>query len=606
MEFRTIRLPYGGIPHNLIGVATIRAFNRLTFGAVALILAIGAVLTLLAGHLAAERTRADLAEEAAQSANLLGALLASEIEHYRALPLVLASDRQVARALTEPDPVARAAMNDRLAHLSGQIGAAAIYLIKADGITIAASNAGQERSFIGDDYRFRDYFQSAMRDGRGTQFAMGSTSQRPGFYLAERVGDRGQAPGVAVVKVEFNQLEENWRRSGGIAFVTDARGEVLVTTQPDWRFARIGNLLPGMAEGAEQHRLDGGPGLPPGTYYRAASKAIIEGWSVHTLLPGDTRVYNAVAAASALTALATAIAGALVLWLLLRQRRAALREREAELARHQLERRVDERTSELSATNQRLVEEIAERQRAEEAARLLNEELGQANRLAVLGQIAAGVTHEINQPVAAIRATADNAAVMLDQGQASAARTAVGQIARLTERIGAITGELRAFSAKRTGGARLIAVDAALDGALQLIGPSLKQAGITLTRPARMPELKIWAERIRVEQILVNLLRNAVEALDQVAEPAIVISADALDGFVEIRIADNGPGIHADVAELLFTPFRTTKDGGLGLGLVISRDIATGMGGELTLASSGDLGGASFVLRLRQSAETVR
>lgn len=590
----------------LRAVKTIRAFNRLSLGAFALVLGVGTMLVLAAGRIAAERARADLSAEAAQSANLLGALLASEIEHYRALPLVLASDAQVASALTSSDQPARQQMNERLAGLSSEIGAAAIYLIGADGITIAASNAGQRRSFIGDNYRFRQYFQSAMRDGRGTQFALGSTTQRPGLYLAERVTAGGRAVGVAVVKVEFNLLEENWRRSGSIALVTDDRGEVLVTTQPSWRFARIDNLLPGADSGARLHELSSAPQgglIGPGTYHRATASAIIPGWTVHTLLRGDTRVYNAVAAASALTALAIALLGSVLLWVLLRQRRAAVRAREAEQARQELEQRVEERTAELSSANQRLVAEITERQRAEEAARLLNEELGQANRLAILGQIAAGVTHEINQPVAAIRATADNAATMLDQGQGNAARSAIGRIARLTERIGAITGELRAFSAKRPGGARLIAVDTALDGALQLVGPSLKQTGIALNRPPRAPDLKIWAERIRAEQILVNLLRNAIEALDGVSDPAITITTRADASFVEILIADNGPGIDPEIAEVLFTPFRTTKDGGLGLGLVISRDIATSLGGELTLAKPRDgESGVTFVLRLRRTA----
>lgn len=590
----------------LAGVRSIRAFNRLSLGAFGLVLVIGAMLVLGAGRIAAERARADLSAEAAQSANLLGALLASEIEHYRALPLVLASDAQVGAALTDPDPAARQQMNRRLARLAGEIGAAAIYLIAADGETIAASNAGQPRSFIGDNYRFREYFQSAMRSGRGTQFALGSTTQRPGLYLAERVSAGGKALGVAVVKVEFNLLEQSWRQSGSIALVTDARGEVLVTTQPGWRFARIENLLPGTGAGAQLHEIAGLPGgqtIAPGTYHRATAKAIIPGWTVHTLLRGDTRIYNAVAAASALTALTITLIGSVLLWVLLRQRRAALRARAAEQTREELEQRVEERTAELRSANQQLVAEITERQRAEEAARLLNEELGQANRLAILGQIAAGVTHEINQPVAAIRATADNAATMLDQGQGAAARSAIGRIAKLTERIGAITGELRAFSAKRPGGARLIAVDTALDGALQLVGPSVKQAGIVINRPPRAAELKIWAERIRAEQILVNLLRNAIEALDGADDPVITITTRADGAFVEILIADNGPGIDPEIAEVLFTPFRTTKDGGLGLGLVISRDIATGLGGELMqLNPASGSSGATFLLRLPRTA----
>ena len=581
-------------------MASIRTFNRLSLGMLAAYLLFAGAMVLVAAKISANRAHAQLAAEASQSANLLGALLASEIEHYRALPLALASDAEVAAALTAPNAAARSRLSDRMALLSRDIGSAAVYLIGADGITVAASNAREPGSFVGGDYRFRQYFRAAMRDGRGFQFALGSTTLRPGLFLSQRVDSGGRAIGVIVVKVEFNALERSWKRSGSIALVTDARGEILITTEPAWRFQMIAQVVPGGQKDASLHRMVL-PGAPAAaTYSRATTTTILPGWRLHALLPTDARVANTVTAASAVTALSIFIAGALLFWFVLRQRRVAVRALEAERARAELEARVAERTAELSATNARLVNEMAERHRVEEAARLVHEELEQANRLAILGQIAAGVTHEINQPVAAIRTYADNADVLLGKGQTAAARTAMGRIAKLTERIGSITGELRTFSAKRTGGARLLSVDAALDGALQLLGSNLRQAKITLQRAPRDPELKFWAEKIRVEQILVNLLRNAIDALADTPAPTIRIVTRTVGQATEITIADNGPGVDPVIAALLFTPFRTTKAQGLGLGLVISRDIAASMNGELGLAPSSVEGGsgATFVLRL--------
>ncbi len=586
------------------------------------LLPLAVLVVVVAGRVAAERAEAGLSVDAGDSATLLAALLASEIEHFRAVPLVLASDDAVASALVDADAAARLRLGDRLAVMNRDINAAAIYLIDDGGMTVAASNAREPGSFVGDDYRFRSYFTDGMRDGRGVQYAMGSTTQRPGLYLSHRVERAGRALGVVVVKVEFDLLEDGWRRSDAIAMVTDRDGDVLVTTEPAWRFSQIAQILPAYADGRQSHvfgsaaaaTTPGAANLAPGTYFRATASGAIPGWTIHAMIRGDDRVTSAVTAAAALTTLLLFLAGSLLAWLLVRQRRAAVRASAADAARRQLEQAVADRTEQLSHANQLLRDEIAERQRAEEAARLANEELGQANRLAILGQIAAGVTHEINQPVAAIRATADNALVMMDRGQDGDARGAVDRIAQMTDRIGAITGELRAFAAKRPGPAQRIAVDAALDGALLLLAANLRQAGVRLTRSPRDTDLAVWAERIRLEQILVNLLSNALEALADTAQPEIHVVTRTDQSWVDLVIVDNGPGIPAAIAPSLFTPFQTSKAGGLGLGLVISRDIAAELGGDLTLLTADQLErgwpdvaaairvGAAFCLRLPTQA----
>lgn len=571
------------------------AYGR--FSALLAILALigGAVLLMLVTRLAAQRVEVQIRQEADQSAGLLGALLASEIEHYQALPITLATDSDVTGVLDGADRDAADRLSRRLALISTRIGSAAIYLVAADGRTLAASNAGKPDSFVGNDYRFRQYFRDAMQSGRGTQFALGSTTRRPGLYLAQRVDRAGRRMGVLVVKVEFESLEADWQQSGTAAFVTDARGSIIITTHPQWRFHQETTVL--VSDGNQRVRMAGDRARH--LFMRGQSATIVPGWTVNTVLPVDARIDDAVIAAAAMTALAMLAGGGLVFWIWYNRRQARAKQLADEAARHILEDRVEQRTIELRSANAQLLDEMSERRRAEEEARILHEELEQANRLATLGQIAAGVTHEINQPVAAIRATADNAGALIERGETGAARSALTKIGKLTERIGAITGELRAFSAKRSGRLRPVSVDSALDGALLLVGTGLRQAGIALERSPRDSDRKIMADKIRIEQILVNLLRNAVEAVEGQSDPRIAIAVNSSDTHIDIRISDNGPGIDPAVAAHLFTPFRTTKEQGLGLGLVISRDIAASLGGELNLLSGDDAappGGATFQL----------
>jgi two-component system C4-dicarboxylate transport sensor histidine kinase DctB len=278
-----------------------------------------------------------------------------------------------------------------------------------------------------------------------------------------------------------------------------------------------------------------------------------------------------------------------------RQRTVAARR---EAARADLERQVDVRTRELSEANARLVQEVDERTRAEASMHRLQDELVQANKLAVLGQISAGVAHEINQPVAAIRSYVDNTRAFLARADVRKVASNLDSIATLTERIGAITQELRTFSRKSSASPQPVSVEAAIGGAMLLMAARLRAQNIRHVRTGGGTQIKAIAERARLEQVLVNLLQNAADALEGVREPRVNIDVRSDADEVCIQISDNGPGVSAEALEALFTPFATSKPNGLGLGLVISRDIAAEFGGRLEyLRHPGP--GASFVLTLR-------
>jgi len=575
-----------------------------------------------AGEIARRDAQADLARQAEAAADLHAAVLRSELEKHRSLPVVLAQDPEVVALLSGVGRGDADIVSAKLETLAGQTRAAAIYVLDRNGVARAASNWREPTSFVGSDYAFRPYFRGAMQNGEAEFFALGTVSGRPGLYLARRIGTAAAPLGVVVVKVEFDALEADWRGSGEPAYVTDQRGVVLVTSVPEWRFRRSRDLTAAEREAILADQTLSGQALAPlpfdsdagdGRIVRAAAGGPVSdwilsstqtdtpGWTLHLLDPiGAGIVANVISARAVAGLLITLLAvGAGVL---LRRRQQAMAKAVAEeQARAELERRIDDRTQELRAANGQLSREIDERRRAEASREVLREELVQANKLATLGQIAAGVAHEINQPVAAIRTHADTATAYLDRDDPDAARRSLGRVAELTGRIGAITDELRAFSRKSTQGVSAVSPAAAIDGALLLIGGRLREGGVELVRGGD-PDLRVQAEPIRLEQVVVNLVQNAFEAMTDAGtlSPTLTIDVAKKGRRIEIVIGDNGPGVDAAVAATLFTPFVTTKSAGLGLGLVICRDIVAGFGGELSLRPSKT--GAQFVISLRPAA----
>jgi len=587
-----------------------RRFAWAMLALVALALVAGAIFT--AGRIARERAEAELNERAAAALPLATGALAAVIEKQRLIPLVLARDPEVIALLAAPVDHAREMLDAKLADIAAEASSTVIYLVGRDGIAIAASNAGRPDSFVGSDYAFRIYFTGAMANGTAQQYALGTVSGRPGLYLSRRVDSVLGPLGVVVVKVEFDELEARWRDSGLVVQVTDEAGVILATTNADWRFSTTRPLEDEAAVRAALQLGDkplaqapiaideNGEARINGAAYVSAATEIgppAPGWRLTTFLPAEPALGTATRGAQ-VTALLAGLLVALTGYAVLRRRRWA-RARQAALSamNSELERRVALRTEELNRSNTALASEIAEREAAETRARRLRDELAQANRLSILGQVSAGVAHEINQPLAAIRAYAETGGRLLDAGQAADARDNLREIVGVTERIGTITQSLRGFARRGAGEVRPVAVEAALDGALTLLSGRIRDAGVTILREPRAPGVEVLAGRIRLEQILVNLLQNALDAMRDAAEPAITIGITASPRSAAITVADSGPGVPPEVRDQLFMPFTTTKPTGLGLGLVISGDIAREFGGELRLEPPG-AAGAAFTLEL--------
>ncbi|MFN6980382.1 MAG: ATP-binding protein [Brevundimonas sp.] len=579
-----------------------------------------AILAGVAGEAARRDAVGELERQATAGAALHAAVLRSELDKQRAIPIVLAGDPDVAALLTQPGARTAAGVDRKLERLATQTRAAVIYVLDAEGLTLASSNWRTPTSFVGSRYEFRPYFINAMRDAQGEFYALGTRSGRPGLYLSRRVDAADGTPlGVVVLKVEFDALEAEWRGSGEPAWVADPGGVVLVSSIPDWRFRatepmderrrRLSltdlTLSPGALKPLPFQTPDGdrprlvrtavGDGRPQ-TWMHSETGTATPGWTLHLLTPERGAVGTAVAGARGLALLITSLLALGVAVLLRRRHLARAKARAEEEGRLELERRIHERTRELHDANLALNRQIEERRRAEAARELLRDELVQASKLAALGQIVASVAHEINQPVAAIWTHADSAVLLLERGQTDMARDALRRIGDLTRRIGAITQDLRLFARKAAPTIDEIQLEDAIQGALQLTRGRLEERNVALERVGD-GEVKVHADQFRLEQVIVNLVKNAAEALEGQDDARLTLTVERRGERVRLIFADNGPGVAPEVASQLFTPFVTTRANGLGLGLVICRDIVASFGGELDLIPAKR--GATFVAVLK-------
>lgn len=499
--------------------------------------------------------------EAASDAAILAAGLESELNKFSLVPRVLAVDPEVA-ALLAGDTTQRSVLNRRLAALAQQTNAAAIYIMNADGLTLASSNWDAPDSFVGSNYGFRDYFSGAVRAGTFTEFALGTVSRRPGLYIAERAGSVTAPLGVVAVKVEFDGLERRWRDAEGGVFVTDADGVVLLASNPAWRFRSNSPDTQGNRNPARDSLRFGvaqlEPLILPAQGSVTAPFAMIEkiqpiaplGWELHLLANPASRLAAAIANGRLMVLLglmALVIVGAAAaLWLRRREGRA--------------------------------------RAAMAEQTAMLREQLQQANRLATLGQVTAGLGHEIRQPLAAMRVYAETGERLLAAGRESDAAGNFAKIAGLADRIGQITEESLQFSRRTSGELTPIPLAEVIEGSLLLLRDQIARRNIRLALPdPERAQTRVRAKPVQLEQVLVNLLQNALQACGEGGRVALDITL--FEGSCRLSVEDDGPGIAEGVRDVLFQPFVTTKTDGIGLGLAIARDIMRNHDGDLICES---------------------
>lgn len=502
-----------------------------------------------------------------------------QVDKFRLVATTLSSDSDVGVLLDTRTAESGKRLNERLANLTTALDASVIYLLDDQGTTIASSNWRQADSFLGENYRFRAYFKQSLTVGEWEQYALGTRSRIPGLFVGRRVTTGAKTTGVIVVKIRFDGLEREWASTAGSTFVASKQGVILVSSVPAWRFQTIRKL-----DDVEQQRLRAQVefGKAPlrqnelfagksvisfaqeyrtDTRFITVQEPLANGLSVYVVAPLERAVATARNFGRLVVLLITGLLAALAVFYVFRRRAI-----------------------------------IAAEQR-ENAARSadLKDRLVQANKLSSLGQMAAGIGHEINQPLTAIGIRAQNAQKLIKAGRNAEAATAINDITALTGRVGAITGELRRFA--RRGDSRIGAVrlQAVLEGTQLLLGDRLRTSQTVFN--VGPVDISVVGDQGKLEQVFVNLIQNALDAMGDGGR--IDIDVGAVDQIVTIIIRDNGPGISADVRERLFQPFTTSKADGLGLGLVICREIIADFGGELNVTPLQS--GAEFVITLKSA-----
>ena len=594
--------------------------HTIALGAIAIILC---ALTGVVGMRVMTTYYLDQAE--ARGANTLGlavTALRGQLARYENLPELIADHEAIKDLIVNPqDPERVDAINRYLKAINHLLAASDIYVMLPDGMTIAASNYDQDAPFVGQNFSYRPYFQDALSGGQGRFFALGTTSLKRGYYFGAPIRVGSQIRGVVVFKMDIDSIEHTWSSREYEIVVTDPEGIIFMTGRRDWLFTAINPLTDDRiarteltrryanapvrelridrAVTGQGHDLITIPASSGAREYLTVTEAMPEAdWTVKVLLDTASARAQAMTMVASLVLLVGLGMMAAAVWL---QRRGQLAERlhVQNETKELLERRVEERTADLAAVNALLKEEIAERETTERALRKTQSDLVQAGKLAALGQMSAALSHEFNQPLAAIRSYADNAAILIDRNRVAEARDNIGRISSLVDRMASISRHLRNFARKPNQKLGPVLLEEVVTDTLEIIAWRLDAAKAELRVNLGDEPLVARAGSVRLQQVLVNILSNAADAVEGLDDRRIELSASRIGERISVSVRDYGPGVPDAIAERIFDPFFSTKGvgKGLGLGLSISYNIVKDFGGTLTVERHPD-GGAVVTIEL--------
>lgn len=711
-----------------------------------------AILLSLVSQYSEERAVSALQQRTLADLNRYVLTMRQKLARYRDIPQLLSTHPDLINLLYRaqtPDALMRA--NLHLEDVNRILATRDTYLMNPQGLTVASSNWRSERSFIGRNFNFRPYFTTAMAGELGQYFALGTTSNKRGFYYSYPVRHNRQILGVIVVKIDLNEIEQDWNEKETELLISDEDGVIFISTRKDWKFRTLKSLQREDLDRITASRRYGNQTIIPldvagwrdnndssqiitlrgegggrteqqyliqsslvgnsdlnvsiladlesvqrevlarllfvGTVYlsivllgmviitrhrigrqrnlfeqrelqaleknEARVRAIINNtwaglitldiqgcvesmnvtaqklfvYSEHELkgkrfadLLLDTQFLAYEQQVEVLTLSnidelieANAKCGddrivpiefvvgqmqqsGTLHYLITVQDITERKQYEAELdqSRKLLETRVEQRTVDLTAANARLLQEITQHRNTQN-------ELIQTAKIAVIGQMSAGINHELNQPLMAIRGYADNARKFLQLEKVPKADGNLAEIALLTERMAKILHPLKEFSRKSSGNQQPVSLKVLRDGVLAILYPRLEKSMVNVVWTELQYDYYVLGDLLRLEQVMVNLVGNAIQAVEDRPEAKVVISQRRIEPKrLQISVEDNGRGIGEDELENIFEPFFTTKKEGqgLGLGLSISQRIIEDIGGQLT-AANGKQGGAVFTVDLQ-------
>ncbi|MCU7987995.1 MULTISPECIES: sensor histidine kinase [unclassified Shewanella] len=539
----------------------------------------------------------------------LVSFLDGALSRYESIPHVLSTNPMLANVLNDQQNLDKVQeLNLYLEEIQHVTEASDIYLIDALGIAIAASNWQQSFSFIGKDYSFRPYYTDAISGNLGRYYAVGTSSDKRGFYFSYPIYQQGGKGilGAIIVKVNIADIEQ---QSTSIAIagqyqflISDPEDIVFISSIDEWRLKSltpltqakqyalnaskryaerpIGELLmkPPYESGSQAMLYQLQTGTDHEQYMDIHQSMAKAGWRVHILAP----IKPLLTSLPALMLLSASIYLLLALSILFNAERRRNLHR-MQLAQSLLEQRVEERTQDLQQANNQLKD--------------TQDELIQAAKLTVIGSLSASINHELNQPLAALRSYAQNTQTFLARDMQDKALDNIKIIIELTDRLADIVGQFKSFTRKSQGADSATDIGRCIKQALTIVQPAIDKQGVELDVQLPNGNYQVWGDKVRLQQVFVNIMSNAIVAMQQSVKRQLIIRVTSEDKFC-ISIQDSGPGVRESQMEKIFEPYFTTNERhGLGLGLSISQRIIESMQGQINVANAEE-GGAIFQIIL--------
>ncbi len=567
----------------------------------------------------------EIRTSSAHTLNLVVENLHGELARFQALPHLLAADPTYRKLWDADKNEADIRHINLLLEKNKNItGALDLYIMDTNGLTIAASNWQSARPFIGRNFNFRPYFQQAMQGSLGRYFALGTTSRERGYYFSYPIRIKGRSVGVMVCKIKVGHFETAWKSEHNEIIVTDQDGIIFLSSNPQWLFrsltslsaqdikriranrqydmARLSSLGVISRKTIDEHSslimikaeptrkqetLSGKRVLPAPEnlrYLQLTRDMKNAGWTVHILARTDaikTQIWrNTIVTTLFLFGLFAG--GGLILERIRRNRQRVDLQRKA---RAELEHRVEERTRELEQAQSELI---------------------QAGKLAALGKMSAGLSHELNQPLAAIRSYSDNAGTFLERGQLDPARANLKYIGELTDRMARIIRHLRTYASKDKIEAGPTDVIATVHEALAILAHRTTKEEVTIINQLPGREIIVHGGSVRLQQVFVNILTNAFDAVSDQDKKQVIITLEEQTDMYTIVICDSGAGLSKTELDRVFDPFFSTKEvgEGVGLGLSISYGIIQQFGGHIEVSNCFQGGAALKVALLKEGQHT--
>ena len=506
---------------------------------------------------------------AARQLSLYSGRIISDLQRSAVVPLLLSRDTTLISALNTADYVAT---SQRLIRYHEDIGAKEIFLLDKDGRTVASSNRTDLGQFLHD----KPVYVSAIRSPDTVFTSFQNDNGARSYYFSRNLQSDKEIVGIIVIEVDLGGLFDTWSKIDATLIVTNSEGTILLSTERQFENQTLSQALSNQPVLSTMERALRATGEWSGSVadayirnqplFRIDEKVPFQGWDIVYLASYES-IRARVNGILAFEIMGYAMLFALMFYILSKRaiRKSFVFQAESE---------------ELRMLNDQLTLEISQREEAERNLQVAEQSLAQSSKLAALGEMSAAVSHELNQPLAAMRTYLAGAKLLLKRRRPEEAIGSFQRIDDLIGRMGAITKQLKSYA--RKGGDELHPVDlrTAVHGSLTMMSPQLNQLEIEISETMPKSPVMVLGDKVRIEQVIVNLLRNAIDAMKTQTDRHLDILLVAGE-VARLSIKDNGPGI--ENLDNLFEPFYTTKQpgDGVGLGLAISSGIASDLGGRL-------------------------